>query len=185
MNHYLRAKIQHDELSIPTKNLLNHSPNFHPDFQDPFQGCLEDSMQQKTSNSLLHVHKNKIIMQTIAFEGILSLFDLLSSPLDLFQSLENIHPYFYDPIEIQLEENLQERVIVKEVSFCKYVSNRFPQCIPFCFFVFFYLIIFMFLLLMFDVYIHVENKMIEWLHRKYNFTQFQYALQIRIRNRLI
>jgi len=86
---------------------------------------------------------------------------MLSSSSNHFQSLSNIHPYFYDPIEPWLEENLQERVNVNKLLLVHtstiVVHNVFR-------FIYVGLNRFILLLLIFDVYIHAENTMLEWLH---------------------
>ena len=72
------------------------------------------------------------------------------------------HPYFYDPIEIQLERTFQKNVIVNKLL---------TMTVHYAFiFHFLNLIMFVFLVLMFDMYIHAGIKMFTWLHWKYEYT---------------
>lgn len=77
---------------------------------------LQHDQPSNTIDDLLtYVHKIDNLMQVITFNRFFSQSDFLSSSSDHFQSLTNIHTYFYDPIEIWLEENFQERVNVNKL----------------------------------------------------------------------
>ncbi len=76
----------------------------------------------------------------------------------LFHSLLNVHPYFYDRIEIWLEEKFRENVLVNKLIFINMlaisVHTTFKKIsVGF--------IIIAFLLPMFDLYIHAGKKMLE------------------------
>ena len=72
-----------------------------------------------------------------------------------------IHPYLYDPIEIQLERTFQNKVMVNKLLTIKiHYAFRFSFCS---------LMIFAFLL-MFDMYIHAGIKILTWLHWKHEYT---------------
>ena len=73
-----------------------------------------------------------------------------------------IHPDFYDPIEIQLERAFQKKVMVNKLLTIKmHISFRFR---------FLSQIILSFLLIILDTYIHAGIKMLTWLHWKYEYT---------------
>ena len=84
-------------------------------------------------------------MQAIVSKNAFPQSGMLSSLLNLFQSLMEIHPDFYDPIEIQLEGTFQDKVIINKLFFISMLAID----VHFAFrFSFLSLIILVFLLLM-------------------------------------
>ena len=77
--------------------------DFHPFFIDKFERHLESFPSRKIINNLaLKDNTNKITQGLVAERSFLQP-DLSSSLLNLYYSIMEIHPDFYDPIEIQLE----------------------------------------------------------------------------------
>ena len=86
---------------------------------------------------------------------------MLSPLLNLFQSSIEIHLDFYDPIDIQLEGTFQGNVIVNKMFYISMLAINVHSLFRFSSLG---LTIFVFLLLMFDLYIHARNKILTWLH---------------------
>ena len=133
----------------------------HPFFIDQFERHLEISPSQKIVNNLALRHSTNKITQAIVSEILFLQSGLSSFLLNLSNSIMEIHPNFYNPIEIQLERTFQEKVMVNTLLTIKiYPDFRFSFCS---------LMIFAFLL-MFDMYIHAGIKILTWLHWKYDYT---------------
>lgn len=141
--------------------------DFYPYFIDPFERHLESFLIQKIVNNLTYVHKTYNFMQAIVSKSEFPQSDLLSSHLNLFQSLMETHQYFYNPIEIQMEMTFQGKVIVNTFllvhMFAISVHNIFK-------FIYVRLIVIVFLLPIFVLYIHSRNKILKCLHWKYDYT---------------
>ena len=160
---YQQASVfsQYDQQSNSINNLLLDLSDSHPFFIDHFERLLENFLSRKIVNNLpLNHNTNKITQAIIAGRSFLQP-GLSSSLLNLSHSKMEIHPDFYDLIEIHLESTFQEKVIVNNLLIIKIHSAfRFSFCS---------LILFTFLL-MFDMYIHAWIKMLTWLHWKYEYT---------------
>jgi len=123
---------------------------------------LETFPSWKIVNNLTFTHNTNKITQAIVYESSYPQSSLSSPLLNIFQSLMETHPYFYDPIEIQLEKTLKKKEIENKVLIITVHSDyRFN---------FLSSIRFVFLLLTFELYIHAGIKMRKWLHWKYDYT---------------
>ena len=152
---------QYDQQFNSINNLLLDLSDSHPFFIDHFERHLENFPSRKIVNNLALNHNTNKITHAIVSERPFLQHGLSSSLLKLSYSIMEIHPDFYDPIEIQLERAFQEKVMV---------NNPLTIKIHFAFrFSFLSLIIFVFLLI-FDMYMHVGIKILTWLHWKYEYT---------------
>ena len=68
----------------------------------------------KIVNSLTLTHNTNKFFQAFEFKSSYRQFGLSSPLLNIFQSLMETHPYFYDPIGIQLEKIFQKKEIVNK-----------------------------------------------------------------------
>ena len=123
---------------------------------------LQSGQQFNSINNFPFVHNTNNSFQAFEFKSSSSQFGLLSLPLNIFQFLIEIHPDFYDPIDIQLERKFQEKeILIKLLTITVHSDFRF---------IFLSLVRFVFLLLTFELYIHAAIKMKKWLHWKYDYT---------------
>jgi len=149
-------------------NSINKLPfylkGFHPFFINSFENCLEIFPSRKIVNDLTFVHNTNNSVQGFEFKNSSSQSGLLFLPLNISQFLIEIHPDFYDPIDIQLERKIQEKEILnKLLTITITVHSDFI-------FIFLSLVRFVFLLLTFELYIYAGIKMRKWLHWKYDYT---------------
>lgn len=135
---------------------------FHPFFIDSFENCLEIFPSRKIVNDLTFVHNTNNSFQAFEFKNSFSQSDLLSLPVNIAQSLIEIHPDFYDPIGIHLESKFDEKEILNQLLTITVHSDFI--------FIFLSLVRFLFLLLTFELYINTGIKMRKWLHWKYDYT---------------
>ena len=145
-------------------NSINNFPldlaHFHLFFIDSFEKHLESFSSRKIVNKLALKHNTNKITQVIIAKRSFLQPEMSSSLSNLFHSIMEIHPNFYDPIEIQLEKAFQEKVMVNKLLTIK-IHSAF--IFSFC-----SLIIFSFLLI-FDIYIYAGIKRLIWLHSKYEY----------------
>ena len=135
---------------------------FHPFFIDSFENCLEIFPSRKIVNDLTFVHNTNKFFQVKESKSSSSQSGLLSLPLNIYQSLIEIHLDFYDPIGSQLERKFQKKeILIKFLTITVHSYFRF---------IFLSLVRFLFLLLTFELYINAGIKMREWLHWKYDYT---------------
>lgn len=136
--------------------------DFHSFFIDSLKNYLEVFPSRKIVNDLTFVHNTNNSFQAFEFENSYPQFGLLSLPLNISPSLIEIHPYFYDPIGIQLERKFQEKeILIKLLTITVHSDFKF---------IFLSLVKSVFLLLTFELYINAGIKMREWLHWKYDYT---------------
>lgn len=135
--------------------------DFHSFFIEPFEIHSESFPTWRVVNNLTYVYKTYIFMHAIVSERVFPQSGLSSPLLNLSQSIMDIHPNFYDPLEMQMERTFQENMIVNILAITVHSAFKF---------IFLTLIIFILLLLMFGMYIHAGIKMREWLHWKYDYT---------------
>ena len=111
--------------------------DFHPFFIDLFERHLESFPSQKIINNLALEHNTNKITQTIVSKILFLQLGLSFSLFNPSHSIMEIHPYFYDPIEIQLERAFQEKVMVNKLLTIKIHSTfifSFLRLIIFSFF---------------------------------------------------
>ena len=121
--------LQYDQQSNSINNLPLDLSDSHPFFIDQFESLLESFPSQKIVNNLALNHNTNKITQAIVFEISFLQPGLSSSLLNLSHSIMEIHPDFYDPIEIQLERTFQEKVIVNKILTINIHSGfRFSFC---------------------------------------------------------
>ena len=147
-------------------NSINKLPfylkGFHPYFIDLFENCLEIFPSRRIVNDLTFVHNTNKFFQVKESKSSSSQSGLLSLPSNIFQSLIEIHPDFYDPIGSQLEMKFQEReILIKFLTITVHSDFIFN---------FLSSIRFVFLLLTFQLHIYAGIKKREWLHWKYDYT---------------
>ena len=151
----------YDQQYNSINSILLDLSDFHPFFIDQFERHLESSPSRNIVNKLALRHNTNKITQPIVSKRPFLQPGLSSSLLNLSNSIMEIHPYFYDLIEIQLERTFQEKIMVNKLLTIKiHYAFRFS---------FLRLIIFSFLL-MFDMYINAGIKMLTCLHWKYDYT---------------
>jgi len=148
--------LQSGQHSNSINNFQLYLIDFHSFFINSFEKYLETFSSRKIVNDLTFIHNTNNSFQAFEFKSSSSQSGMLSLPLNITQSLIEIHPDFYDPIGIQLERKFQEKeILIKLLTIIVHSDFRF---------IFLSLVRFVCLLLTFELYIYARIKMREWLH---------------------
>ena len=135
--------------SVQQSNSINNLPlyliYFHSFFINSFGKYLESFPSWKIVNSLTLTHNTNNFFHAFEFKSSYPKSGMSSPLLNISQSLIEIHPYFYDLIDIQLERKFQEKkILIKLLTITVNSTYRF---------IFLSSIRFVLLLLIFDLYI--------------------------------